>query len=446
MLRFFLQILRVGVTGVRYVSLPNARSWVIHNFRDTRGRGRLQQTVDDLSDDKLHVNNEETGDPTVDRSEMKQETETENAPQPTPVKHECMASVNSADVASRENEDREERSTADCRTPASSAMTQTENPESSERHGEAETVDGGGDGNSSRIVGEDSEQSRARRMTRSRSPRKQAQGDTEPNTTVGPKASSTYDRIRLQIFPWKKPEGYLNRPVYSQMLQSMLLYVISNPGISFKNISGRFLPYLLPFHVIELLKVLEEVGCVTKTLLSPEPALSLFSPYQAPRTVEEPDLTPVDMAYYEATVGAITILAKFVEQLNNTDSVQLHRVRKTTQSDANATPSQNDAETGASNQHDGQSVEQDGGEIPVFEPASTHIGFSLEYIPEAEQNFVASQLVSLGVLLHEGGKIKGEVIEQTVEERGDGVSSEEAMDVGKQEEYVEEDVEMGDVT
>lgn len=162
--------------------------------------------------------------------------------------------------------------------------------------------------------------------------------------------------------------------------------------------------------------------------------------------VEEPDLTLDDQAYYEATVGAITILAKFVEQLNNTDSVQLHRVRKTTQSDANATPSQNDAETGASNQHDGQSVEQDGGEIPVFEPASTHIECSLEYIPESEQNFVAGQLVSLGVLLHEGGKIKGELTEQTVEERGDGVSSEEAMDVGKQEEYVEEDVEMGDVT
>lgn len=45
---WFFQILRIGVTGVRYVSLPNARSWVIHNFRDTRGRGRLQQTVDDL--------------------------------------------------------------------------------------------------------------------------------------------------------------------------------------------------------------------------------------------------------------------------------------------------------------------------------------------------------------------------------------------------------------
>lgn len=173
--------------------------------------------------------------------------------------------------------------------------------------------------------------------------------------------------------------------------------------------------------------------------------------------VEEPDLTLDDQAYYEATVGAITILAKFVDQLNNTDSVQLHRVRKTTQSDANTTPSQSDtergasiqhngAETGASNQQVGQSVEQDGGEIPVFEPASTHIECSLEYIPESEQNFVAGQLVSLGVLLHEGGKIKGEVIEQTVEERGDGVSSEEAMDVGKQEEYVEEDVEMGDIT
>lgn len=162
--------------------------------------------------------------------------------------------------------------------------------------------------------------------------------------------------------------------------------------------------------------------------------------------MEESDQTADDLAYYEATVGAITILGKFVEQLHNTDSVQLHRVRKTTQSDANTASSQNDAETGASNQLDGQSVEQDGGEIPVSESASTPNGSGLKYIPEIEQNFDAGQRVSPDVLLHEGGKIKGEVIEQTVEEKGDGVSSEEAMDVGKQEEYVEEDIEMGDAT
>lgn len=432
-------ILRVGVTGVRYVSLPNARSWVIHNFRDIRGRGRLQQTVLDLTDDKLLVNNEDTGEPSVDGSEMKQETGTETASQLAHVKHESMVPVNIADTEARENENREENT---------SAMTQTENPESSEHsNGEAETVDGGDNRDSSQRMEDESEQqSTARPVTRSRSPRKQTQGDTEPTVTAGPKALSTYDRIRLQIFPWKKPEGYLNRPVYSQMLQSMLLYVISNPGISFKNISGRFLPYLLPFHVIELLKVLEEIGCVTKIILSLEPALSLFSPYQAPRTVEESDQTPDDLAYYEATVGAITILAKFVEQLNNTDSVQLHRVRKTTQSDANTASSQNDAETGASNQQDGQRVEQDGGEIPVSESASTHNGVGLEYIPEVEQNVDAAERVSPDVLLYEGKKIKGEVVEKTVEERGGGVSSEDAMDVGKQEEYLEEDIEMGDAT
>lgn len=145
-------------------------------------------------------------------------------------------------------------------------------------------------------------------------------------------------------------------------------------------------------------------------------------------------------------MGAITILAKFVEQLNNTDSVQLHRVRKTTQSDANTASSQNDAETGASNQQDGQRVEQDGGEIPVSESASTHNEVGLEYIPEVEQNVDAAERVSPDVLLHEGKKIKGEVVETTVEERGGGVSSEDAMDVGKQEEYLEEDIEMGDAT
>ena len=67
--------------------------------------------------------------------------------------------------------------------------------------------------------------------------------------------NSTYERIRLQILPWKKPEGYLNKPVFSLMLHSLILYVISNPGITFGNLSGRFQPYLLPFHLLELLLV-----------------------------------------------------------------------------------------------------------------------------------------------------------------------------------------------
>lgn len=112
---------------------------------------------------------------------MKQETETETAPQLAHVKHESMVPVNSADTDARENENREENT---------SAMTQTENPESSEHsNGEAETVDGGDNRDSSqRMEVESEQQSTARPVTRSRSPRKQTQRDTEPTATAGPKA------------------------------------------------------------------------------------------------------------------------------------------------------------------------------------------------------------------------------------------------------------------
>lgn len=112
---------------------------------------------------------------------MKQETGTETAPQLAHVKHESMVPVNIADTEARENENREENT---------SAMTQTENPESSEHsNGEAETVDGGDNRDSSqRMEVESEQQSTARPVTRSRSPRKQTQGDTEPTVTSGPKA------------------------------------------------------------------------------------------------------------------------------------------------------------------------------------------------------------------------------------------------------------------
>lgn len=121
---------------------------------------------------------------------MKQETETETAPQLAHVKHESIVPVNSADTDARKDEHGEENTTADSQTPVSSAMTQRENPEISENKGEEETVDGGDDGDSSqRMEDEREQQSTARPVTRSRSPRKQTQGDTEPTATAGPKAS-----------------------------------------------------------------------------------------------------------------------------------------------------------------------------------------------------------------------------------------------------------------
>ena len=43
-------MVKVGVTCARYVTLPNARPWVIHAYRNIRGRGLH---VDEDADNSL---------------------------------------------------------------------------------------------------------------------------------------------------------------------------------------------------------------------------------------------------------------------------------------------------------------------------------------------------------------------------------------------------------
>jgi len=39
----YFQILRVGVTVARYVTLTNSRPWVVHAYKNTKGRGVRQE-------------------------------------------------------------------------------------------------------------------------------------------------------------------------------------------------------------------------------------------------------------------------------------------------------------------------------------------------------------------------------------------------------------------
>lgn len=66
---------------------------------------------------------------------------------------------------------------------------------------------------------------------------------------------STYDRIRLIIKPWKKPEGLLNKPVFKMMIESVMLYVMMFSGVHFNAICEKYTPYLQPFCIRELMDV-----------------------------------------------------------------------------------------------------------------------------------------------------------------------------------------------
>ncbi|KAK6176997.1 hypothetical protein SNE40_015192 [Patella caerulea] len=113
-------------------------------------------------------------------------------------------------------------------------------------------------------------------------------------------ASSDFEKVRLICRPWRKPEGHLNRSSFSSMLESVLLFVMANPSCIRKAIEDKFGPYLKPVALLELLEVLQDLGCVTKNILRKTSSkTSLFS---KPTTYQNVEIEKEgDIVMYEST-------------------------------------------------------------------------------------------------------------------------------------------------
>lgn len=57
---------------------------------------------------------------------------------------------------------------------------------------------------------------------------------------------STYDKVRLLIQPWRKPEGSINKPILKMMMESVMLYLMMKPGSPEDSLVHRYEPYLQP--------------------------------------------------------------------------------------------------------------------------------------------------------------------------------------------------------
>jgi len=71
---------------------------------------------------------------------------------------------------------------------------------------------------------------------------------------------STYDRVRLIIQPWRKPEGGINKPIFKMMLESVMLFLMMNPGSDEETLFKRYRPYLQPMVLRNILNVSEGVA------------------------------------------------------------------------------------------------------------------------------------------------------------------------------------------
>ncbi len=81
---------------------------------------------------------------------------------------------------------------------------------------------------------------------------------------------SIVQRYRHVSRPWRTPDGAVNHPTLKLMLEAVLAYIVTKPGITENGIYTKYNPILQPVPVTELLQVYIVIDNIT-TDLPPTP-------------------------------------------------------------------------------------------------------------------------------------------------------------------------------
>lgn len=362
-------VLKVGVTCTRYVSLNHARPWVIHAYRNIRGRGlhidedKIQAVPIDKVNDKIQEieqddpyfytekvsvervgSSQNTADPkTNDQNEElnkdttkikpgsskkitknKRPVEGDDANSQNPKKRKlsneaaiCAASASTTLVSdpsisgeekgdvdsaaddsinsenneiqqgsshsvalnAKENKDNSEYNEHSARTDVNEKedqcpMTDRIQIDSEQGSANVEMKDSGNQNVLSEGINMDGIQdNKETRKLRKRKLPKDDDNECDPEDSF---AVSTYDKVRLVIQPWRKPEGGVNKPILKMMMESLMLYLMMHPGSTEDALCKRYTPYLQPMVIRNVLDILEDIGCITKHYMKKR-TVTLFS-------------------------------------------------------------------------------------------------------------------------------------------------------------------------
>merc|ERR1712142_119502 len=89
--------------------------------------------------------------------------------------------------------------------------------------------------------------------------------------------SNTHERVRIIIRPWKAIDGTVNKPTLRTMLQSLLTHLMTKPGVTFEDVCKKYSPIIQAVPLLELLEMLEEIGCIETRYVLSNHKSSMFS-------------------------------------------------------------------------------------------------------------------------------------------------------------------------
>uniref|UniRef100_A0A8C5QIN2 Ral transcription factor IIIC subunit 1 n=1 Tax=Leptobrachium leishanense TaxID=445787 RepID=A0A8C5QIN2_9ANUR len=102
--------------------------------------------------------------------------------------------------------------------------------------------------------------------------------------------------------PWRIVDGSLNKPVCKGMMEAVLYHIMSKPGITESHLLLHYSSVLQPLVVLELLQVLENIGCIKKYHIENTTKVSLFSDSVTPQLIKKLKLSEDATTFYEPSI------------------------------------------------------------------------------------------------------------------------------------------------
>ncbi|KAL5014633.1 hypothetical protein ScPMuIL_008903 [Solemya velum] len=308
-------IIKVSLTSRRFVAFCHARPWMTHSYKNTRGHHpvlskQVKQT--EIETDPLHDEKTQSKEDNSAVTEEQEKTANASTLKKTTAKRKRLSSVSGDDITKTPKQWQKgrkvSRTSVESKTTKASESELAGEPDNKKKKHQVPEP-------SSDIEQDFLHSPRSSRRLKQGAKRKKSDSDifvsSEEEKQVQP--VSTYEKVRFVSRPWRKPEGRINKPVLKVMLESVLLWVMSNPGCTDDTVYKRYMPHLQPGMIRDIIDILEDLGCVTKTILREQLRPSLFSK-PSPLSIVE-DYREEDIVVYDGTVDAVFRLGHFCSLL-----------------------------------------------------------------------------------------------------------------------------------
>ncbi|XP_073327021.1 general transcription factor 3C polypeptide 1 isoform X3 [Pagrus major] len=284
------QVLQVGSLGARWVLVQHADPWLL----TVKSKPWSQSCV---ASDKLKSPHNIFSMRKRSRREVPQETEEPAAKKSAADKQEGEEK----ERVSRKKLDKEQRKKQQERTDEGSKDKLVDVEEETGKQMQPEE---GGEKNG----GQEKVEAEKEKELRAREDSVDEERDEASSPPAGP-AGDDDESVTFIGRPWRMVDGSVNRPVCKGMLEAVLYYIMSRPGLTQQTLVENYKDVLQPMAVLDLVQALIDMGCVTKKTVVKAPKPSLFS-RSVPQTRSETKVKLEEPVYYEPTISCCLRLSQ----------------------------------------------------------------------------------------------------------------------------------------